>query len=341
MSNRRTVRKLSRLKIDEISLVDRPANQHGLVAIAKREEHDMPGLFLGDGTQIDEDELEHGDVVYDDAGEEYVYVEGDTDDGVDPNTADVYDGSEYEGEMVGKTLRPLSGAKVTAAVRLGRMRGKQALDWANKTGKDVAGHVDRNRGSYGLGAGLGAGAGGGYAVGNHGKVGKSYGDTVLTALSKAFTEQDRDQVVAKFADELEEVAKRNDQLENIVAQLVEQQEAGQYVELAKGYDIPGTAEGIGGLLYRASQVLPEEDVAALDRLFSSISEVGKADRGFYEQLGFDGSVEPDVLDQVMSAAGEIVTKADGSLSQEAAMTALFSANPAAYDEYEAEQRRGR
>jgi hypothetical protein len=32
----RTVKRLYDLEIDEISLVDRPANQHGLVAIAKR-----------------------------------------------------------------------------------------------------------------------------------------------------------------------------------------------------------------------------------------------------------------------------------------------------------------
>ena len=38
----RQVKRLSNLEIDEISLVDRPANQHGLVAIAKATA--IPGL---------------------------------------------------------------------------------------------------------------------------------------------------------------------------------------------------------------------------------------------------------------------------------------------------------
>jgi hypothetical protein len=69
----RTVKRLSGLEIDEISLVDRPANQHGLVAIAKNDsqEEDMPTLFDADGNEVDESQLQVGDFVYDEDGVEY------------------------------------------------------------------------------------------------------------------------------------------------------------------------------------------------------------------------------------------------------------------------------
>lgn len=411
----RMIKKLSGLEIDEVSLVDRPANQHGLVAIAKRnEESTMTDLYLGDGTAIDEDELQHGDVVYDEAGTEFVYVEGsDEEQGGD----DTYDGTEYANEEVGKarygTSHSLSDLN-RARSRFGAGQVKTAMGNRGKANDKLAGQMARGRqasaaqtrvtsgarnlvgsarshatdvrsdmGRRTLGAQMefgrrnsqtrrvagelkderryenprgrqlrrgyaGAGAAAGVAVGGGagyagGRFGKSYGDEILEELSKAYTGSGRDEVIAKFADNLEEISKRNDQLEDMVTAMLEQNDQRDYVELAKSYDIPGSAEGIGGLLFRAAQVLPEEDVEALDQLFSSIGYVGKSDSSssFFDQLGFDGRVEDDVMAQVYAAAGDIVTKGDGSLSPEAATTALFSANPAAYDQYEAEQRFGR
>ena len=73
---------LSDLEIDEVSTVDRPANQHGLITFSKStgmgegytEEVTMPGeneieVFDADGQPIDE--LAHGDVVYDQDGNEF------------------------------------------------------------------------------------------------------------------------------------------------------------------------------------------------------------------------------------------------------------------------------
>ena len=63
----RMVKRLSQLEIDEVSLVDRPANQHGLVAIAKNDQEDaMPDLFDAEGTPVELEDLQVGDFVYDD-----------------------------------------------------------------------------------------------------------------------------------------------------------------------------------------------------------------------------------------------------------------------------------
>lgn len=70
---------LSDIEIDEISLVDRPANQHARVAIAKRapEEDTVPELFNEKGEAVDVETLEIGDVVYDSDGQGFVMQEED------------------------------------------------------------------------------------------------------------------------------------------------------------------------------------------------------------------------------------------------------------------------
>jgi hypothetical protein len=73
----RRVREVSDIEIDEVSLVDRPANQHARVEIAKRatEEEIVPEIYSEDGQLLDESKLEHGDVVYDGEGNAFMYVE--------------------------------------------------------------------------------------------------------------------------------------------------------------------------------------------------------------------------------------------------------------------------
>jgi hypothetical protein len=51
-----------------------------------------------------------------------------------------------------------------------------------------------------------------------------------------------------------------------------------------------------------------------------------------------GGTESSIVNQIYALAGDAVSKSEAGLTQEQAVTALFSANPTAYDEYEAEQR---
>lgn len=77
----RRVKELSNIEIDEISLVDRPANQHARVAIAKRatEEETVPELFDETGEAVQLEDLVEGQVVFDADGEAYVWTLEDED----------------------------------------------------------------------------------------------------------------------------------------------------------------------------------------------------------------------------------------------------------------------
>src|SRR4051812_47668237 len=72
----RPVKRLTNMEIDEISLVDKGANQHAMITIAKRapEEELMPELYNEDGELLDQDSLEDGQIVFDDEGNAYQFT---------------------------------------------------------------------------------------------------------------------------------------------------------------------------------------------------------------------------------------------------------------------------
>jgi hypothetical protein len=84
--------KLSDLKIDEVSLVRKGANQHAKVAIAKSIEPggDDVQIFDSDENPIDVNTLTIGDIVFDANGRAYQYTDEveEDDEGVNPDLAD-------------------------------------------------------------------------------------------------------------------------------------------------------------------------------------------------------------------------------------------------------------
>lgn len=71
------IKNLTNMEIDEISTVDKGANQHAMFVIAKRapEEDVMPefDIYNTDGELLSEDSLNDGDVVYDAEGNAYQF----------------------------------------------------------------------------------------------------------------------------------------------------------------------------------------------------------------------------------------------------------------------------
>ena len=95
------------MEIDEVSLVDRPANQYGLIAFSKSqalaeglsiEEDSMPedAIFSEDGEAVEVDALTHGDVVFDTDGNEYVFVEDEDSELDDDDEDEDFDDEEDE-----------------------------------------------------------------------------------------------------------------------------------------------------------------------------------------------------------------------------------------------------
>lgn len=307
--------KLFDLDIDEVSVVDRPANQHGLIAFAKAagagedqtQEVRMPDeIFDADGNGVDQDELEHGDVVYDADGNEYVFVLEDE------------DVEEREPEMVGKAA--LSGPGAAAAgLGLGaRQAGRRTADWAKN-----------NKKALWAGA-AGASAGGaGYVAG---RTSKSLGDQVLEELSKAVGDADRDGVIAKAMDVVEVYKAQTEQMAAQLEAMEDERVTEAFISKAAEYNLPVAPGVLGPILKAAATVLTTEQLDVLDELFNSVGDT------LYQEIGYVGDTDNvSVLDQVSAYAGELVGKSDMTSAE--ALVAAFDANPAAYDAYIAENGR--
>lgn len=248
----RRVRELRDVEIDEISLVDVPANQFAKVAIAKRatEEATVPELdtiYNEAGDPLEFDSLQEGDVVFDGEGNPYLYTEDET----------PVEETAPELAEVGKSLRE--------------------------------------------------------------------------ELSKSFG-VGRDETIAKALRATQEAESRAARAEEIAKAERDLRLTREYVEVAKGYNIPVDPDELGPVLMRMAESMTDEDCAVVHKALSGAGEALFAEVGF-----IGGGDNVDVMSQVDAALDEAISKADGKVSKAAAMEEYFLAHPEAYDEYVATQ----
>jgi hypothetical protein len=250
----RKVKELSNIEIDEISLVDRPANQHARVSIAKRatEEDIVPEIYNENGEVLDAELLEPGDTVFDEDGNAYEVVLEDAD-----------DANEYADEPVGK----------------------------------------------------------------------SFADDIREELSKAFTDIERDEVISKAMEQVSRLEARAAEAERIAKSERDLRLQGEYVEVAKNYNVPVDPNVLGPVLMRMAETMSYEDCAVIHK---SLTSAGSA---LFEEVGFIGGGDnPDVMQRVDAFLSDGISKSEGTVSKAAALEDFFMSNPAAYDEYVAERR---
>lgn len=248
----RKVKELTNIEIDEVSLVDRPANQHARVSIAKRasEEDIVPEIYNENGELLDAELLEPGQTVFDAEGNAFEVV-----------LEDVEENSEE--------LEP---------------------------------------------------------------VGKSFADEVREELSKAFTDIERDEVIAKALGQVDALTKRLEQAETIAKSERDLRLLGEYVEVAKNYNIPVEPTALGPVLMRMAETMSYEDCSVIHKALTS------AGSALYDEVGFIGGGDnADVLTQVSAFLDQDVAKSEG-VSKASAMESYFANNPSAYDQYVAEMR---
>lgn len=353
------VKRLSSLEIDEVSLVDRPANQHGLVTITKRDEGaQMSGLYDEQGNELDESQLQSGDLVYTEGGEP-IQLFSDDDlqamlEAGEITQDDLVDDGELVG--VGKSASSAVTGGASTLFQTGRRAANRALGEGKyltdnfKTGythgrtgvapgthvanthaigaRRAGAHVGRNKNAY-----IAAGAAGTTenARSRFRKSEPSLGEQVLSELSKALTDGDRDQVISKAMDRVAQAEEAAQVAISKAAALEAEQEFGQYVELAKSYELPVDAEELGGILMTVSKALAPEQLDTLERLLlTAASAIDFEERG---SAGYS-----PLMSYVGEHADQIVTKSAGDVTPEQATVALFTANDEAYLDYLSEQR---
>lgn len=299
------VKELTNMEIDEISLVDRPANQHAKVVITKRDtqEETVPEeIYNEDGELLDTDALNEGDVVFDEEGQAFVVVDEEM---------------SEEFEEVGKGL--------FGAAKAGFKSPKASMPFAPGTSGDKAAkvgqHFGRNKGKYAVGAGAGtAGAAGGYAVS------KSFAEELREELSKSVTDMEKDEVIAKAFSQVEEMSKSMAEAQEIAKSERELRLVREYEEVAKSYNLPVESDELAPVLMAIAETLPYEYGEVIHKALSAAGEI------IFNEIGYEGGgSNNDVLAQVDAYIDQNVSKSDISKSE--AIEAVFLDNPDAYDEY--------
>lgn len=309
----RQVRKLHNMEIDEISLVDKGANQHAMITIAKRapEEDTMPELYNEDGTLLDENTLEDGQIVYDGAGNAYQFQEEDETEEVDAaELAEVGKGAGFAYGSAKDAAQAFAGGN--------RMRVSSAADKVFGTGKTA-----RNRK---IGAGVAGTAAAGGAVGYGVK--KSFTDQVMEELSKAYSDDDRDKVIAKALGRVEELEQKYTQAEEIAKSERDLRLTREYISKAADYNVPVNPTELGPVLYRMAETMSFEDCSVIAKCLEGAGAM------IYEERGYIGGGDNvDIMSQVEAQAVEI-----GKSASPENVTAVFDSAPEAYNEYLASQR---
>jgi hypothetical protein len=325
---RRPVKRLFDMEIDEVSMVDRPANQHATIMIAKSEEGGM-SVFDEDGYEVDEDLLEHGDVVFGEDGEAYVFDEFD----------------EYDDELIGKAAEAVHVPGMGHGWDDGptyRRPGRGMVHvpggghgWDDKgtfMRDTLRRKMSRNKGKIGIGLGAAGAAtavgGGAYYAHRKGKgpFAKSSGDYVLEELAKADSDEARDRIIADVVDAAEIAKAAADEAWLAAGTEREARYEEAFVSKAAEYNLPVDPYDLGMILKSVADVLDDDQLELLDNLFDSVGDI------LYEEYGYEGGgSDTGVLDMVESYADEYVTKADVTDAQ--AITDVFEINPDAYDAY--------
>ena len=258
---------LTDMEIDEISTVDKTANQFSRFVIAKRapEEDQMPQIYDQEGTPLDMNELEFGDVVFDEEGQAYEYVEDEAED----------EDAEVDQRELVET-------------------GKSAFFQPQRAG--------------------------------------SFSQQVMEELSKAFSDDDRDAVIAKALGRVEELEQSQLEAQTIAKSERDLRLTREYISKADEYNLPVSPQELGPVLYRMAETMSYDDCAVIAKCLETAGTI------LFEEAGYQGGGDnADVYSQVEAHAFDTFGKAEDFNAVEA-VNKVFDANPDAYDEYLASQR---
>ena len=336
----RVVKEISDMEIDEISLVDRPANQHAKVVITKNfsEEEAMPNIYDEDGDILDFDEVTEGDVVFDETGEAFVVVDeeyADEYEEIGKAKFGVLEGlSTGAAQIVGRGAQKAQGVKARALDSKGGLfpnasaKYKRAKDDVALRGMYAKEHVGRHKVAYGAGAGgtALAGAGGGAAYHEKDRFKKSFADELREELSKSLTTIERDEVIAKALSQVDEMSQSLVEAEEIAKSERDLRLLREYTEVAKSYNVPVDADELAPVLMAIAEYLPYEYGEVIHKALGSAGDM------IFAEIGYQGQADNnDVLSQVDAYIEQNVSKSD--ISKAEAVEAVFADNPDAYDEY--------
>ncbi len=167
-------------------------------------------------------------------------------------------------------------------------------------------------------------------------IGKGFDvDAFRSELSKSITDIERDEVISKAFGRVAELEEQLSKATEIAKAEQSIRLTREYVEVAKGYNIPTDPNTLGPVLMRMAETMSDADCAVIHKALSG------AGNALFQEVGFIGGGDNvDVMSQVDAAIDAAISKSGGKVDRSEAVAEFFEQNPDAYDEYLAAQAQG-
>lgn len=156
-------------------------------------------------------------------------------------------------------------------------------------------------------------------------VGKSFSEELHESISKAVSDRERDVIISKAQKDLAAMSKKVAEAEEIAKAERNLRLTREYEEVAKSYNLPVEPKELAPALMAIAENLPYEVGEVIHKALTAAGSI-------FEEIGKSGgNSNNDVLSMVDAYIEENISKSD--ISKAEAVEAIFTANPAAYDEY--------
>lgn len=368
--SKRKINKLSDLKIDEVSLVDRGANQHAELLISKRDDSedeidkanpDSAEMYVEGEEEEDEDEDEKknkksffkslASKLFDESttmandGGNITHME-------DVEKAGMMPGMQmpYGQQPMGQPAPgPQNAMPQTQAFPAQPMPGQMPPGQA--PGQQMPGQMQAGpplpdevvQYIQQLEQALSQAQGGNQPNKPSGSeeeddvsnFGKNYTDeedlSFLEELAKSLSEEEDAENVSKVYEIVEKANARAEAAEEIAKAEREYRLNQEYIAKARAYsNLPVSAEEFGPVLKKVTETLTEDELGLLNKALSTANE-SIASMQAFDEIGKRGGYGFESVSKADSEA-EAIAKEEG-ISKEAALTKVFEQNPGLYDEY--------
>jgi hypothetical protein len=159
-------------------------------------------------------------------------------------------------------------------------------------------------------------------------VGKNFADELRTELSKALTDVERDDIVSKAFGRVSELEAELSDTRRIAKSEQTIRLEREYVEVAKGYNIPANPGELGPVLMRMAETMSDSDCRVIHKALTTAGST------IFAEIGLVGGGDnADPMAQVDAAIEAAVSKSGTTVSKAEATEAYFLAHPEAYDEF--------
>lgn len=164
-------------------------------------------------------------------------------------------------------------------------------------------------------------------------VGKNFADELRTELSKALTDVERDEVVSKAFGRVAELESELQDTRRIAKSEQTIRLEREYVEVAKGYNIPANPGELGPVLMRMAETMSDSDCRVIHKALTTAGST------IFDEVGLIGGGDnADPMAQVDAAIEASIAKSGANISKAEATEAYFLAHPEAYDAFLLEQK---